>query len=150
MKQFLKVSGIILLIIAVIAACVYLNFNSVEKETAIPVTDCVNAISAHWDPAELKERADPGLIKAMSSQGQSVEELFKVYSKLGKPLDTAHCTLKNTTNGTYTSATYDCEMTYENGPATITITIRKKDDQKDWQIYYINIKSPFFMKLMER
>lgn len=154
MKKFLS-AAFLLLITGAIAVAVYQSHErnkQIEQETSDFVTDTINAISEKWDAHALVKRADPGLIKAMGSQGQSVFQLFDVYRNLGVTKSPPNCALKDistfeSTSGSYTSASYNCDAGYENGQATVHITIRRGKSEDDWRVYYLNVDSPLFREL---
>ncbi len=123
--------------------------DSMEKQTATIVVDAVTAISDGWDASELKAWADPGLIKAMGSQGQSAEQLMRIYSVLGKLKEAPECVVHTTgsfmkNQERHHTISYDCSAEYEKGPAKISITLSKAESATEWQIYYINIHSDVF------
>ena len=70
---------------------------AIERETSDFVTETIGAITESWNPHALTSRAEPGLIKAMTVQGQSIDDLFRVYRNLGSPSAAAECAVKNTT-----------------------------------------------------
>ncbi len=122
---------------------------SIESQTAKVVVDAVTAISDGWDVAELKAWADPGLIKAMGSQGQSAEQLMQIYSALGKLKEEPECSLHSVgsfmkNRERHSTISYNCAASYEKGPAKVVITLSKAESAAEWQIYYINIHSDVF------
>lgn len=139
--------------LVVVAACagafLFSCTGKLEKETAGIVVADISAISEKWDAATLKSLADPGLIKAMGSQGQSAEELLKIYSALGKLKQPAECKFHATQvfmkgGVEHTTVSYDCAATYDKGEAAISITLIKGEGETKWLIYYINIHSDIF------
>lgn len=128
-----------------------------DKEVAARETaaiETVAAISQGWSIDVLKARADPGLIKAMSSQGQSAEELLKIYSVLGNLKSAPECKEKNKGSFTkseekHTSYSFDCKAEYEKAPAVVSITLQKSDSETEWKIYYINVHSDIFGEVIE-
>lgn len=149
----MKIIYILLFILlsAAIAAFIYFSGRkekAIIDETQPFVEDTVVAISDGWNPAALVSRAEPGLINAMAAGG-SVQELFNVYSTLGSLQKAPDCNVKDTSQfqGTadkYSTVSYTCDVSYQNGPATILITVRKPEDGSEWKVYYINISSPYF------
>jgi len=126
-----------------------------ERQTVSFAAETVTAISDGWKPELLTERAEPGLIRAMASQGQSVGELFRIYRKLGASTSPPECRFKDTSQfGTgdhsYTTATVTCEGQFDNGPATFLLTLRQHQDSEDWKVYYINISSPKFSAMQSQ
>ncbi len=145
---------VIVLAVAAMAIVFFLGAGDkgMEQETSGFVTETVEAISHTWDPQELLTRAEPGLIKAMASQGQGVRDLFAVYSKLGALKASPSCRLKDTAQfkGTadhYVTASYICAAEYANGPGTLLLTVRRGEADSVWRVYYINISSPYFSEL---
>jgi hypothetical protein len=143
-----------LLVAGAIAAAVVFSGakdKDVERETSGFVIETVNAISGEWNPQELIDRAEPGLIDAMASQGQSVSDLFAVYRKLGALQSPPACRLKDTSQfgaaDSYTTASYSCEAQYDNGSAALLITLRRGKARPEWRVYYLNISSPYFSQL---
>ena len=124
---------------------------AIEAETSSFVAETVSAISKDWNADALVSRAEPGLIKAMASQGESVYELFKVYSKLGGPKSDPDCHLKDTSESgasvVYTLASYVCDGEYEHGSATLNLTVRRDNSGGDWKVYYIRVESPYFAEI---
>ncbi len=133
-------------LLGVVGAYIMLHHATSTAETDAVAVDNITAISGTWSIDVLKERTDPGLISAMSSQGQSAEELLKIYSVLGKLTKPAECKVHNTgetikNKEHHVTISYDCEAEYEKGPAVVSLTLIKADSQKKWLIYYINIRS---------
>lgn len=142
-----------LILAAVAAICIgsylFLSSGKLEKETSGIVVEDISAISEKWDAEALKSRADPGLIKAMASQGQSAEELLKIYSALGNLKQPASCKFHATQafmkgGVSHTTVSYDCSADYDKGEAVISLTLIKGDNETKWLIYYINIHSDVF------
>jgi hypothetical protein len=151
-----KVYALLFLTVLVLAVAAYWSFssNDLEKETVAIAIEAVEAISESWDAEELKARADPGLIKAMSSQGQSVEQLFQIYSVLGKLKQEVDCKVHTTGSfmkggERHTTISYECGAEYENGEAVVFITLKRAESATEWQIYYINIRSDTFSNVIE-
>lgn len=140
----------VVLFAAIAAAAYYfIPRSNYEQETAPFVVDAITAISDGWDVEELKAWSDPGLIKAMASQGQSAEQLMGIYSVLGKLKEAPNCharatgmTMKNSER--HDTVSHECTAEYEKGQAKISITVIKAQSAKEWQIYYINIHSDVF------
>ena len=154
MKKFLAIAGSILLAVLLAFTTVFLVLKSKQgdRETSAFVTDTINSISDGWHARELVARAEPGLIKAMSSHGQTLSELFSVYRKLGNLTTAPDCHLKDTsqfegTTDSYITASYSCEAEYDNGHATILITLRHGKTDTAWKVYYINVSSPYFSEI---
>lgn len=127
---------------------------ALEKETKPIAVDYVNAISANWNPDDLRARTDPGLIKAMSSQGQGPEELMKIYSTLGRLKSEVKCLYRSASEfmkggEQHDTISYECAVTYEKGPAVVALTLTKSRSEKQWLIYYINIHSDVFGEVIE-
>lgn len=142
---------LVLGIIAVGAAVFYFatKGESIESQTAHVAEDAITAISDGWDAEELKAWADPGLIKAMGSQGQSAEMLMQIYSALGKLKEKPKCVVHTTgsfmkKSERHNTISYECAVSYEKGPAKVAITLSKAQSAAEWHIYYINIHSDVF------
>lgn len=123
--------------------------DSIETQTLHVAEAAITAISDKWDADELKAWADPGLIKAMGSQGQSAEMLMQIYSALGQLKEEPECTVHTTgsfmkNRERHSTISYQCDATYEKGPAKVAITLSKAESAAEWQIYYINIHSDVF------
>jgi hypothetical protein len=152
-----KKATIVVLIIVLLAGTAYFlsgRKSSEEIETESVIVNAIMAISDKWDAEELKAWADPGLIKAMGSQGQSAEQLMEIYSALGKLKSAPVC--KVHTTGTFMkggerhhTVSYDCAGDYEKGPASISLTLSKSESATEWRIYYINIHSDVFGEIIE-
>lgn len=155
--KFRMIAGC-LLVVGIVAAFIIWSGKKekeIKAQTSAFVTETVTAISKDWNPDALARRAEPGLIKAMASQGEGIEDLFNVYRKLGNLKDDPDCRLKDTSSfngaaGSYTTVSYTCNAEYDNGPATLLITLRRVDTRKDWKVYYINVSSPYFSELNYR
>lgn len=116
---------------------------SVARKTAV---ELITAISDGWRVEELKKRSDPGLIAAMSSQGQSAEELMKIYSVLGALKQAPTCNVKTSgefmkENERHLTMSMECDAEYEKGRAVISLTLSRAQSSEQWVLYYINIRS---------
>lgn len=128
--------------------------SAIELETNPIVVEAVNAISESWNGEALRARADPGLIKAMASQGQSAEDLLHIYSVLGKLKQQPDCKVHNTGSfmkggERHNTISYECAAEYEKGPAMVAMTLSKSETATKWFIYYINIHSDAFAEIIE-
>jgi len=141
-----------LLIIGAIAALIYLSGRKermIEAETLPFVEETVEDITHGWNAEKLVSRAEPDLIKAMTSHGQSLYDLFAIYRTLGRVKSDPDCHIKDTSqfygsSNSYITATYNCEVEFAKGPATVMLVVRRAEHSKDWKVYYINIASPYF------
>lgn len=142
---------IVILGIAALAAggFYFMSGKGLEAETTPIAVTAITTISDGWDVDELKAWSDPGLIRAMASQGQSAEQLMGIYSALGKLKQEPECvaratgmTMKNRER--HDTVTHECKADYENGEAKISLTLIKAKSAAEWQIYYINIQSDVF------
>lgn len=147
---------IVLMVVAVLAGVFFYVESSrkTDKETTSIAEESIAAISARWDVEELKRRADPGLINAMASQGQSAEELVKVYSALGPLKSPPSCHVRTTgqfmkEQKPHSTISFECMGNYEKGQAVISLTLSKADEEEKWVIYYLNIHSDVFGEIIE-
>jgi len=163
MKTFFKIIGVICIVIVLgcagLAGYGYLSYKNdgaeVEKETQALAVEYIKAISSLWNPDEAIKRSHPTLSEEMKKNGQSWQDLFKIYQKLGKLKSDVSCQLVNFRSNvglpTYTLADYNCNAEYENGHGTISIELVKdSDSQGSFQITTLRIDSPLFTKLLEK
>lgn len=128
---------------------------SIESQVGHIAEDAIMAISDGWDTEELKTWSDPGLIKAMGSQGQSAEQLMRIYSALGQLKEKPECGLHSSgsfmkNRERHKTISYNCAAKYEKGPAKIALTLSKADSADEWHIYYINFHSDVFVNGQEQ
>ena len=147
-------AGIIVLLGAGAGVYFSLGGNDVEKQTAVIAAKDVTEISESWNGQTLKDMADPGLINAMTSQGQSPEELLKVYSALGKLVAPPECKAKSNSTTIkggkqHVMIGFECPASYQKGEAVVSLTLTKSESETRWLIYYINIRSDIFAEVIE-
>ena len=155
MKKFLKIVCIIVLLISLFVAYMCYKSKTIENETSSLVEDSVNTITTSWDSVELKKRADPLVLEAATKQGQSLDELFNAYKKLGHPKSPAKCAYINFTaasdiSGSYLLVRYKCSAEYDNDKATIYVQIKKDSGKSDWLFTTFRVDSPLFTKLLAK
>lgn len=140
----------------IVAAAGYFYFRDSRNEQAAVALagEYIELVSREWNAGTLKELADPGLIKAMASQGQSAEELLNIYSVLGKLKGSMHCRFISTSSTIkggerHVMDSFECRGEYDKGPAVVSLTLIKADSAQQWLIYYINVHSDVFGEIIE-
>ncbi len=107
------------------------------------VDSAVPAITAHWDPAALTQRADPALL-ASTDAGQ-LKVLFVQLSALGPLLDYRGAALEGTSfesqsqRGSISTARYLARATYTHGDASIDVTLVQRGS--GWRIAGFHVVS---------
>lgn len=142
----------IVLVVAAVAVAAFLIRQHTKEKDAEEIqvaVEAVSAISEHWNVDVLKARADPGLIKAMGSQGQSAEELLRIYSTLGALKQPPVCVVRTTGEfmkggERHHTVSFECNAEYEKGPAAVSLTLQNSESAPEWLIYYINLRSDVF------
>lgn len=140
---------LVLVVVAVAAFLIRQHTTKTDAEEIQVAVEAITAISESWNVDVLKARADPGLIKAMGSQGQSAEELLRIYSVLGKLKQPPVCAVRTTGEfmkggERHHTVSFECNAEYEKGPAAFSLTLQNSESAPEWLIYYINLRSDVF------
>jgi hypothetical protein len=134
--------GLVLLAGLGIAVLLYKGFQLNSEGTAF-VDAAIPAISAHWDTAELLDRATPEL--KQTARPADVAKLFERLRPLGKltkyngATGNTHSDFDSST-GTTIKGEYTATAEYQNGTATFQVVAVKRDGR--WMIngFYCDTK----------
>src|SRR5262245_25079108 len=133
--------GLVLLAGLGIAVLLYKGFALNSEGTAF-VDAAISAISAHWDTAELVDRATPELKQEIKPA--DLANLFERLRPLGKLTKYDGATGNtdsnfDSTTGTTITGDYTATAEYQNGTATIDVVAVKRDGR--WMINGIHFNA---------
>ena len=154
MKRFLKIILATLLLLVAIIGYISWRYSQSSKNTSAFVEQLVTDVSKDWNPETIKEHTHALLAEQMAREGQSWEDYFLIYRKLGA-LKSNTCKLLNYgsfagLSGSYTRANFTCSAIYENGGATINLSVQQADHDGSWQVAVFHITSPMFIKILQQ
>ena len=150
MRKFLVWFGgfsvlVVVLVIGSVAYLVYLG-SGLDKQSKEYADTAIVAITSHWDPAELSSRAAPQLLRTVS-QGQLLS-MFTWFGHIGKLVKYIGSKGSSTVFASIggndsTTATYVCAGKYENGDASVNLSLTKVNG--DWRISGFQVNSPVLL-----
>ncbi|WDT84396.1 DUF3887 domain-containing protein [Alteromonas sp. 009811495] len=145
-KKLLKGIGVVLLslvgIIIVIAA--WSGYKSSQYEgTAIPYMDKAIPELSKWELDNFKKYLTPSVMEELNEK--DLKTLIKGLSKMGELVEVGDYQFNTVTSraltsgGSGTFVTYIVPAKYENGEATLTITL--KEEGESFSVYHFNLNS---------
>lgn len=147
---FAVLGGIFLILVLSLGACVgslALKMPGLNEESQAYADETIEAVCAEWDQAALEERLSPEFWEVTSRA--DLKKLFEIVGKLG-PLETFEASQGEANirrflgQGEQVTAVYVADAEFEQGPATITLTLVKHGD--DWQVAGFNVNSMEFFE----
>jgi len=146
LKKLLKGIGITILGMFILFAIIatWSNIKSSNyKETAIPYLDTALTDISSWELDVLKKYMTPSSLEGVSEE--DLAKLVRAFSKMGKLKEFGKYEFTNVSSkamaggdsGTF--VTYVVPAKYENGDATITVTL--KEEQDSFSVYHFNLNS---------
>jgi hypothetical protein len=134
MRKFLLYFGagafaLLVLIVAGVGVLIWKG-SGLDGESKAYVDAAVPAITAHWDRNALLDRAGPEF-RAAATPDQ-VANLFENFARLGPLIHYDGATgqanlFYSAGKGSQITAVYEAKARYENGEATLRLTLRKRD-----------------------
>lgn len=133
-----------LLLIFVLEACGIIGLwgKGLDKESQGYVDEALPAIVVDWNAQEIMNRASPKFMQV--TPRSELERLFFTFKQLGKLVEyegskgEANVTV-GTSQGTLVTAAYVAKAKFENGQATITVRLIKRDEK--WKILAFLVNS---------
>lgn len=150
MKKILMILGAVFSVLCVVAivgfSVLAVKGSALDKESKSYVDEVTPIILANLNKETLFQYASDELLNSASSE--DFDKLFNWFQKLGQFKEyngsEGQATIMVTTqNGKQITGKYETNAEFEYGPATIIISVVKKDD--DWQILGFHINSLAFV-----
>ncbi|MEA3588648.1 hypothetical protein J6I75_09800 [Pseudidiomarina sp. 1APP75-27a] len=122
--------------------------SSAYETTAIPYLDVAIPEISTWEKPVMKSYFTPSVLADISEK--DLDTLVRALSKMGKLVELGQYEFSSVTSkaitggGSGTFVTYVVPATYENGDATLTVTLKEEDDS--FSVYEFNLNS---MALLE-
>jgi hypothetical protein len=147
MKKVLKILAILFLsliiLFAIIAGMTYYKSSQYEK-TVVPYIKEKIPLLSNWEYETTKSLMSPKVLE--NTKEEDLKKIIHWFSKLGKLNHIEKPEFRNvstrssfTGSGTETIVTYEILAHYENGDATITMSLL--DNNSSFKIYHFNINS---------
>jgi hypothetical protein len=149
-RKFFFVFGIgcACLIAAAAAGFGYLAFlgSGLDKESKAYADSTVVAVTSHWDPQALDKLASPILAHAASAD--QMRSMFDWFGTLGPLTNSKGCVGSSAVYASVgqqrrTTAQYLCEARYQQGMATVQLSLIKID--KAWMVEGFRVNSDFLL-----
>jgi hypothetical protein len=150
MRKFFFVLGICCACVIAVAAAGfgYLAFlgSGLDKESKAYAESAVVSVTSHWDPQALDKLASPTLTHAASAD--QMRSMFDWFSTLGPLAASKGCTgssavFASVGQPSRTTAQYICEARYQQGTATVQLSLIKTD--KAWMVEGFRVNSDFLL-----
>jgi hypothetical protein len=145
LNTFLKMVGVVALVviamICIFVGWIYLNKTQYEK-TAVPYIQKVIPEMSKWDPSIAKQYFSPEVLK--NQNDETLNKLMKFLSKMGKLKSFEHPEFVSVTTSATTSSgkmkfiAYTVICHYENGDATLSISLKQVDQGFEIYSYHLN------------
>jgi len=139
----------LLLVIFIVGATTWVGYKSEAYEsTAVPYIKKVIPEISKWNPELIKSYMVSETLNDVNAE--DFRKMVSIFSKIGKLISIEKPQFKNTSSvnssqhSAMTLVTYTILGKYENGDATITMTLR--DEGESFKIYRFNIDSMAFFK----
>ncbi|HEY5674730.1 MAG TPA: hypothetical protein VIR78_13550 [Malonomonas sp.] len=146
MKKFLVLSGLALVVIVTVAACIFAYSKYEESQytdSAVPYVKMVVPEISKWDVETIKRHMNAESLEATSEE--RISGVLQYLSRLGALKEAAEPRFSKVFTGPYvegvrkTFVAYKIDAIYENGDAVITLNLL--DNGGSYQVYKFDIKS---------
>jgi len=145
-KKFFVLFGLVLVIIATVAACIfaYSKYEAAQyADTAVPYVKMVVPEISKWDAEVIKNYMNAESLEATSEE--RIVGVLKYLSRLGTLKEAAEPSFSKVFTGPYvegvrkTFVAYKIDAIYEHGDAVITLNLLDNGDS--FQVYKFDINS---------
>lgn len=144
------IGGIFLVLVIGIGSCVAslaVKVPGLNEESQAYADETIEAVCTDWDQSALEERLSPEFWEV--TDDADLDKLFEIVGKLG-PLESFETSRGEANIQRFlgqeerVTAVYHAEAEFDEGPATITLTLIKHDDE--WQVAGFNVNSMVFFE----
>lgn len=121
--------------------------SDIREQSQPFATQFVGSVTMHWNRAELDRQADTNLAAQVRNSGIARPLDFAYFAQLGARTSEVDCklydytTFKDDTRN-YISANYICAAQFEQGAASILLTVMRDKENAPWRIGYFDVASP--------